>query len=247
MASKLVMEMSGDDLHDRWGTHIAKIADAWVWVMQGRVRFRSTFRMLQRSAASEKARRDTQSWLYYLWGTDAMMAVRRELDDQAGVINIKHLLHEIEARPDVMTRRRFMEWACPSCCWCHCPDEKKTATRHFESFDLIRFPQENEWDEFERDYVDPASVAGDRRKMEADANEAFRYAQLLIAHRTPKDHLEIHGTAIDRALDSIWETVRMYYLLLSSEPLTKRPRPPRHWRETFRHAWCAEAPDQKTA
>src|SRR5688500_9216306 len=37
-----------------------------------------------------------------LWGADALMGIRRELDGQHGVSNLYHMLHEMEARADAL-------------------------------------------------------------------------------------------------------------------------------------------------
>jgi len=230
MATKDVAEMSEEDLLDRWRTHIAKIGDEWIFVLQNRTRYRAVDRALARALPKRGRTDQTRGWLTMLWGTDAIMAVRRELDDQQGVINLRHLLYELEQRPDIANRRRFMEYGCPSVCWCWYPEKKAIAKARFDSFPLVTFEPENEWDQGERDYINPLSVVADRRTIETEAGEAFRYAQRLVAHRTPVKDFDITPTAINQALDCIWTMVQKYYLFLSTEPLRpKTPRPPKGW------------------
>ncbi len=236
MASKLVREMSADDLYDRWSHHIAVIADDVLALLTSRARFQALFRKLPKHLMDDEESADALRWLLSLWGTEAFMAVRRELDDQAGVINLRHLLYEIEQRPDVMTRQRFMDRACSLACWCHHPKEKETTTGHFESFELMRFI--GVYGDEAHDYIHPGFVGQDRALLEHESAAVFRYAQLLVAHRTPKQDLNIQVSTLNEAIDAIEYLVRKYYLLLNSEVLTpKRVRAPRGWQRTFVKVW----------
>jgi hypothetical protein len=42
-------------------------------------------------------------WISRFYGRDAAMLIRRELDKQAGAVNLRHLLHDIEQHFDVRT------------------------------------------------------------------------------------------------------------------------------------------------
>src|SRR5713101_4089107 len=106
MASKEVMQMPADELYARWQEQIKRIYTETVYLFTTRHRFRCVQEMFRDNAALNKIGGDLYGWLTGMWGRDAIIGVRRELDDQAGTINLVNLLHEIEARPDVLTRRR---------------------------------------------------------------------------------------------------------------------------------------------
>jgi hypothetical protein len=240
MASKMVRQMSGDDLYWRWREHIAIIADDVLGLLNSRARFVALLRVIPKDAAHRKESADAVRWVLSLWGTEALIAIRRELDDQAGVINIRHLLYEIEQRPEVLTRSRFMEGACPLACWCHHPKEKEVATRRFESFDLIRFTGVD--GDADRDYIDHVSVQHDLAMLENESSNVLKYAQLRVANRTPKRDVDVTFSEIDEAINCIEHCVRKYYRLLTSAELTpKKVRPPKGWRDRFGKTWTSKS------
>lgn len=239
MASKLVAEMAPEDLLNRWRDHIATCADDWIYELQNRTRYRAVDRLLARTLHRGGRTDQTRGWLETLWVTDAVMAVRRAMDDQSGVINIRHLLFELEQRPEVATREEFMTWARISAnvgvCWCGADEQEALATSRFESFPLIRYPRLHQWDGGERDHIAPEAVRADRQVLEAETRLVFNYAQRLVAHRTPMKHHHMDRQPVVAAIDSVWRTIQRYYLYISGEPLTpKTPRPPRNWHKSLR-------------
>ena len=88
-----------------------------------RIRYRLIEKWLFRSPYRRWVNRHLQAygWISQLWLTEGLMSVRRQLDDQHGSISLKHLLHEIERRPevplalktsDVAADRQALEQAC---------------------------------------------------------------------------------------------------------------------------------------
>ena len=88
-----------------------------------RIRYRLIEKWLVRSTSRRWANRHLQAygWISKLWLTEGLMSVRRQLDDQHGSISLKHLMHEIERRPDahvglnvseVAADRRGLQDAC---------------------------------------------------------------------------------------------------------------------------------------
>ena len=238
MASKEVASLAPEDLLDRWRTHIAIIVDEWVFVLQNRTRYRAIQRLLARTMPAQGRTDQTRGFLEILWSTEAAMAVRRELDGQAGVINIWHLLHELEQRSEVMTRGAFMEMARitqgAGVCWCHWPEEEARANDWIGRFDFLAVEGRPEWDAVD-DVLDSRMVAQDQNDLLESCGDVLDYAQRLIAHRTPMKHHWLPIRTIDAALDDLWTLIGKYYLLLSSEPLRpKKPRPMKDWNKEFR-------------
>ena len=96
--------MSTSELRELWEERIGWIAEEANYMAVHRYRFQYVERWLFRRRQRRIVNRSLQAfgWITKLWFTEGMMYVRRELDDQHGVINLNHLLHEIEARPDAI-------------------------------------------------------------------------------------------------------------------------------------------------
>src|SRR5688572_11381968 len=108
MASKYVMKMAADDLYGRWQCFVRRIYTETVYIFTTRYRFREIERLYQQNPQLSACGGDVYEWLFGMWGRDALMGIRRELDGQSNTVNLNHLLREIEARPDVLTRRRYL-------------------------------------------------------------------------------------------------------------------------------------------
>jgi hypothetical protein len=91
--------MSAEQLRARWHSHIEIISDEAQYLATNRQRIREIQRMFYENARLGPYRYSTLHWLMQLWGADALMGVRRELDGQHGVTNLWHMLHEMRSRP----------------------------------------------------------------------------------------------------------------------------------------------------
>jgi hypothetical protein len=111
MASKQIRDISCDDLVERWTQYVLRIAEEANFIAAHRSRFRTIERWLFRTRHCRIANRSIQAygWISHLWITEALMYMRRELDDQHGTINLTQLLHEIEARTDALPGLRVEE------------------------------------------------------------------------------------------------------------------------------------------
>jgi hypothetical protein len=234
MAAKEIREMSADQLHARWRRHVAKATDDIWFLLDNRAKFRDVLRMFNDNPELNPLGRHAFAWLARLWSSDALMAVRRELDDQHGVINLKQTMHEMEPRPEALTRSRFLEWLDVDI------DDyraRKRANRLFESYGYVVAGPRHDPDPYQ-DYIDAVGIAKDRREMEFAARPAFRYAQMLIAHRTPMDHLEISIPEMDKAIDAIANAAAKYSTLLLGESFENRwGKLPRDWAKAFKLPW----------
>jgi AbiU2 len=108
MASKEVVAMPAVDLYTRWQGHVKRIYTETVYIFTTRYKFREIQDMFRKNKELNKIGGDVYEWLLGIWGRDVLMAIRRELDTQSGTINLVHLLREIQDRPDVLTRRRWL-------------------------------------------------------------------------------------------------------------------------------------------
>jgi hypothetical protein len=104
MSSKHIRDMAVAELQERWRSNIEYIAaeandlavhlkryetvSGWLWQRPHR-------RWVNRHLLAF-------GWISMLWVEFAMMYVRRELDDQSGVVSLGQLFREMESRPDAL-------------------------------------------------------------------------------------------------------------------------------------------------
>ena len=231
MASKEIMKMSADELYKRWQERIEPITHETYHLFSSRQQFQDIERLFFDNDQLHAIGADVYLWLQALWGHDALMSIRRELDDQAGVVNIRGLLYEIHDRPDVLTRRRYLGLVTPE-------DkgefQKKNADRGFDKYGIATSSSGDRMD----DIVSPEGVAQDRAELEQKTDAAYRYAQMVVAHRAPLDNLEIKIAEINSAIDAIEPAVKKYYSLLTGLSLaTVTPTMQFNWLQPFHFAW----------
>jgi hypothetical protein len=124
-------------------------------------------------------------WLLGMWGRDAVMSIRRELDNQAGTINLITMMHEIEARPDVLTRRRYLAFIKST----EIEFMPELMSRGFDKLGGVcvvggtKDPHD--------DILAPERIRADRKELQEKTKKAFDYAQRIVSHRTPIDSLEL--------------------------------------------------------
>lgn len=105
MPFKNLNQQNVRDVLDRWRSDIAFIAEEANFMAIDRIRYRAIDQWLVgRPPYRTRAHRNSLAlgWIAKLWMTEGLMYVRRELDEQYGVVNLKRLLHEIEKRPEVL-------------------------------------------------------------------------------------------------------------------------------------------------
>jgi len=232
MASKQVEQMPADDLYRRWQDHIQRIYEETVYLFTARHKFREVQQMFRTNEHLMSIGGAVYEWLLGMWGRDTIMGVRRELDDQAGTINLVNLLHEIEARPDVLTRRRWLAFIRPG-------DSDVMVAVMNDSFDglggvCLVGGTKNPSD----DILAPERVCSDRRELQAKTAKAFDYAQRMVAHRTPMSSLEIKVADINTAMDAIEQTFKKYYLIFTGRSLAQAEAAIQYdWSEPFTIPW----------
>ena len=174
MAAKDVIQMPADELYARWQGHIKRIYTETVYLITTRYQFREVQGMFRDNQALNKIGGDVYEWLTGMYGRDAIMGVRRELDDQAGTINLVDLLHEIEARPDVLTRRRYLAFIQPG----DCDFLPELMNRGFDKLGGICLVDGSK--DPNDDIIAPQRAAGDRVELQAKTKKAFAYAQHIV-------------------------------------------------------------------
>jgi len=94
--------MEATERFARWTRYVNAIHDETVHAFWNRKVFRSVGAMFESNERLRKSGRHVHQWVGELYAIQAAMLVRRELDKQAGVMNLRHLLHDIEQNIDVL-------------------------------------------------------------------------------------------------------------------------------------------------
>jgi hypothetical protein len=238
MASKEVAQMPADDLYARWQEHIERIYQETVYLFTTRYKFREVQEMFRTNQALNKIGGNVYQWLLGMWGRDAIMGIRRELDEQGGTINLVNLMHDVEDRPDVLTRRRWLAFIKPG----DSDFMPELMNRSFDSLGGVSLiggtkdPQD--------DVIAPERVRADRRNLQAGTKKAFDYAQRMVAHRTPIGELEITVADINGAMDAIEDTFKKYYLIFTGNTLVQAEAAIQYnWTEPFTIPWLRQPDD----
>jgi hypothetical protein len=214
MSTKALVAMNADDLYKRWQGLIQHIYKETIFIFTTRYRFREVYKLFEKNEKLQKVGNDVYRWLFGMWGRDALMAIRRELDTQGNTINLWHLMIEIENRPDVLTRRRYVAFLQPDA-----PEFRvRLLNRGFDDRGALSLLAGSR-DPLD-DIIAPERVLADRKYLQARTKKTFDYAQRLVAHRTPfSDDLKVTMTDINDAMDGIEEVFKKYYLILSGNTL----------------------------
>src|SRR4051812_4460235 len=78
--SKSVIGMPADDLYRRWQGFIERIYKETVYIFTSRHKFREVEKLFVENPSLHETGGDVYEWLFGMWGRDALMGIRRELD-----------------------------------------------------------------------------------------------------------------------------------------------------------------------
>lgn len=238
MASKEVMAMPAADLYGRWQGHVKRIHDETAYIFTTRYQFREVQAMFEKNKDLNRIGGNVYEWLLGLWGRDALMGIRRELDTQSGTINLIHLLREIQDRTDVLTRRRWLAFIKPE----HSSFMPEMMNRSFDTLGGISI--EGGTKDPNDDIIAPDRVRSDLDTLQRNTNKAFLYAQQMVAHRTPIDSLEVTVAEINSAMDAIESCFKKYYLIFTGASLISAEAAIQYdWTEPFSLTWQPRGSD----
>jgi hypothetical protein len=156
------------------------------------------------------------------------MTFRRELDQQRGTENLRHLLEEIEQRSQIINRKRYIVLWNPKAA----PD-RMMANRMFDKIPIVKVS-----DNPDADHLDPRRVATDRAKLEADTEHVREYVERTYAHRTPASATPVTFGDFHAAIDAIVPIFKRYYAWLTLNTITQvEPVPQYDTHECFTFPW----------
>lgn len=229
MSNRHLRTLTQDQIFGRWKARFERVKLELTYLFEIRRKFRdveSMFRDNPRLAGT-----GSQAWefLFLLWGRDAVMAIRRELDDDKNVISLGALLDEMAERPEVLTRRRYLGMIPSDRAWLIEANDQAFSKRG-----VVR-PTNDAMD----DHLDPVHVRADRKALEVAAAPVLAYANQLVAHRSPVEGLAVSAHHIHDALDAMEPVVKKYYVLMNGSALTQLEpvNVGDDWRDLFTFPW----------
>ncbi len=227
-----------DGRHRDWADRIERISAETTTLFWSRKLARAVAHMFETNEELRNSGGHVWNWILRLYGRDAVMAVRRELDGQAGVLNLFRLLHDMEAHACILTRARYHNLFVGT------PIRAVAIDREFEhEFGGPPGPGSAE------DHVPAESIACDRELLQRDTATVLKYAQRFVAHRTPADAFPLTLQEVDDAIQAVFRCLAKYRLLLTGRALTDAtPVPQYDWLAPFRIPWMTadfRAPDNE--
>jgi hypothetical protein len=101
--------LSDDEQWDAWREHIDRLHIYIAEIFRHRRLFNEISEMLRThpTLATNTNAGYVLEWLRNLYGHYVTIAIRRELDRDANVVNLRRLLWEISQRPEVLSRERY--------------------------------------------------------------------------------------------------------------------------------------------
>lgn len=222
--------MGAGDLYLRWQDRIEIIKHEAYHLFASRKQFRDLTFFFHENPRLNEIGGDVYQWLLGMWAHDALMGIRRELDDQTNTVNLRQMLYEMKDRPEVLTRRRYLAFLQPG-------DSDwlvESLNHQFDERGYVKAHTEDSLD----DYLDPVVINADRETLEQGTQAAFAYAQQMVAHRTPVDTIEIKIAEIHSAIDAIEPMLQKYYCILKCVSIgTATPTFQYDWTAPFKFAW----------
>jgi hypothetical protein len=208
MAQRKPEKMTDEELFVDWQKWIEKVGNELIGLHWNRRMFRAVSRVFEHNTHLQEAGGFVYDWLKLNYVAGATMSFRREVD-RARHMGFVHLLNEIVARPQVLSRRRHHDK------WGELRDKFEDIIRR-KSFEAIPFVKDPK-DEM-LDYIDPAAVQADIDALRADTDVAQDYVEQTIAHRTRGEPETITFAQFNAAVDAVTPIFQKYYgrLTLSS-------------------------------
>lgn len=107
---KRFKDLTDDEVFARWRERLEKVHNELMYLATTRRRFKDVEELFADNKRLHAIGSQPYRWIQGMWGRDAVIAVRRELDDDANTICFGTLLDEMASRPKVLTRARYMNF-----------------------------------------------------------------------------------------------------------------------------------------
>jgi hypothetical protein len=223
--------IDADVRYRNWSERIQRISAETTTLFWSRKLVRAIGGMFETNAELRNSGGHVWNLILRLYGRDAVMAIRRELDGQARVVNLFHLLHDMEAHAPILTRARYHALMAGS------PIRQVAIDREFaETFGAPPGPGSPE------DHVPAEAIKCDRVLLQKETAKVLGYAQRFVAHRTPADTFPLTLQEVDDAIQTVHRCLDKYRILLTGRAMTPAtPAPQYDWLAPFRIPWAVAA------
>lgn len=229
---KHVDDMTDDEVFARWLTRIEPIRHELKWLYASRRQFRAVTEMFETNPQLNAIGGRVFEWLKEMWIHDTVINVRRELDDTRNVESFGVLLDEALKRPQVLTRRRFVDGIAETDFRWELLNDKFTA------LGIIKSAADSM-----DDYLAPANISADRKGLNRVADSVLAFADRAVAHRTPGFTNSATFKDLNDAIDSIEPVFKKYFEIINGNSFDLLDRPlDSEWAKPFEFAWLIPPP-----
>ena len=220
MARRSRTRRSNDEIFKDWQERFERIHTELTYVFANRRKYRDLQEMFQTNENLRRIGSQPYEWLTGHWGRDAVMAIRRELDGQSRTVSFGALLDDMAERNNVLTRKRFLAPMKSTD-----PYLIRVNNQLFDSYEIV-----SRTSRADEDYMSADGIEADRKSLNVAAAPVLKYANQLVAHRTPLKPLPLTVGEVNRAFDAIEAVFKKYFVMLTGSLL--KLLNPRIWATT---------------
>ncbi len=236
MAQRKFYELSDDELFADWQETAKRAYDDAVDLHWNRHMFRILAAVFKANSHLQEKGAHFWEWALHNYIAGAGMAIRRELDREGSVPNLRRMLHEIIERPSVLSRARYLaNWNPKSV------GDREFANRGFDSFGFVR-PSLNP----DEDYIDPAAVAADLDWLDAQTDTVQSFIEQTIAHRQRSKPEPVTFADFNETVAAVGTIFKKYYARITQASIADlEPVPQFDPLEVFSFRWLEPRVDLK--
>jgi hypothetical protein len=158
-------------------------------------------------------------WMARIYGNDAAAGIRRQQDIDDNSITLRRLLMEIQNKPQVLSRDRYVAL--------YKEDMKKLGHLHFDKI-IGRG----------KDYIDTEMVTEDLAQLEGKTKNIKKFVDKRIAHLDKHPHRELPTfKEVNDCLDLFKDLLQKYLLIFRAATYEILPVRDYDWKQIFREPW----------
>jgi hypothetical protein len=221
-------QLSDDALFADWSDTARRAYDDAVQLHWNRRMFRNLAAVFRANPRLREVGGHFWEWARHNYIAGAGMAIRRELDRDGSVANLRRILHEIISRPTVLSRARYLaRWNPES------EGARLLANRGFESFGFVR-PSSDPAE----DHIDPADVAADLERLRVQTDAVQSFIERTIAHRQRSEPEPVTFDDFNETIAVVETVFKKYYARITQTTVAQlEPVPQYDTIEVFTFPW----------
>lgn len=227
----LERDMSPDDRYSEWIRIVERIraeqtSHAWDFRL---------FRLMRAVFDANPGLAENGGFLFE-WMADnyldsSLMLLRRELDKQANVENLRTLLADMQQHASLLSRLRYRQRFLGDS-----GIDPAMANRMFDRHPLVKVPSNQD-----DDHIAPASIEEDFNRLATNWEHLRVFAERTRAHRTPAGNPPTHTIGeLHKALGEVRTITKKYYALLTASSISWEPVPQFNVMKPFETPWVID-------